>query len=101
MTEDSPADGILIVRLAPLDTDQVRSFAAAQGVVNANSFMDAIKRADAEIFAGRPQDLIELITYWHEHGVIGSHAQMIDYSITKKLAQSNLDRDFSSPLVTK
>jgi hypothetical protein len=99
--DQPPTDGISIVQLAPLAPDQIRRFALAQGVGDADSFVDAIKRADAEIFAERPQDLIELIAYWMEHRMIGSHAEMIEFNIKKKLAESNLDRDAVRPLSPK
>ena len=58
----------------------------------------AITRADADIFAERPQDLLELIAYWNEHGRIGTHAEMIAFNIDKKLVEPNPDRDEARPL---
>jgi hypothetical protein len=60
--------------------------------------MDAIARTDADIFAERPQDLLELIAYWNEHGSIGTHAEMIAFNIDKKLIEPNPDRDEVRPL---
>ena len=60
--------------------------------------MDAITRADTDIFAERPQDLLELIAYWNEHGRIGTHAEMIAFNINKKLVEPNPDRDAARPL---
>jgi hypothetical protein len=50
-------DDVRVVQLAPLTTDQMRRFAAGQGVQDVAAFMDAIAQADANIFAERPQDL--------------------------------------------
>jgi hypothetical protein len=62
--------------------------------------MDAVMRADAEVFAERPQDLLELIAYWTEHGAIANHAELIDFNIRSKLAESNPDRDVAHPLAS-
>ena len=76
----------------------MRRFAAAQGVQDLDLFMDAILRADAEIFAERPQDLLELIAYWNENGRIADHAELIDSNIRRKLSEGNLDQDAARPL---
>jgi len=91
-------DKIQVVQLAPLTGQQRRWFAAAQGMPDVTAFMDAIERADADIFAERPQDLIEIISYWIEHASIGTHAEMIDFNIDKKLLEPNPDRDDVRPL---
>ncbi len=102
-TEVKPAekgtqDDVQVVQLAPLTTDQMRLFAARQGVQDVAAFMTAIARADADIFAERPEDLLELIAYWNEHGSIGIHAKMIAFNIDKKLGEPNPDRDATRPL---
>ena len=61
VSEQPPENRDFIVQLAPLTFDQMRRFAASQGVQDAELFMDAIVWADAEVFAERPQDLLELI----------------------------------------
>ena len=96
--EKDPQDDVQVVQLAPLTADQMRQFAAGQGVQDVAAFMAAITRADADIFAERPQDLLELIAYWNEHGRIGTHAEMIAFNIDKKLVEPNPDRDEARPL---
>ena len=108
--QDSPLDSleedkrdrsdneVHIVRLEPLDEDQIRRFAQGQGVNDADAFLEAIIRSEATIFAERPQDLIELVAYWREYGRIGSHAEMLVFNITTKLKETNPDRDSLSPL---
>ncbi len=91
-------DDVRVVQLAPLTADQRRRFAAGQGVQDVIAFMDAIERTDADIFAERPQDLLELISYWTEHGRSGTHAEMIAFNIEKKLLEPNPDRDEARPL---
>ena len=78
--------------MAPLNSDQRYKFAVGHGVKNVDDFINEIERANAEIFAERPQDLLELITYWNEHGKFGPHAVMIDYNVEKKLTERNPDR---------
>jgi hypothetical protein len=89
---------IRVVQLAPLTADQRRQFVAGQGVPDVTAFMDAIERSDADIFAERPADLLELIAYWTQHGAIGTHAEMIAFNIETKLREPNPDRDEMRPL---
>jgi len=96
--EQDTQDDVQVVQLAPLTADQMRQFAAGQGVQDVAAFMAAITRADADIFAERPEDLLELIAYWNEHGSIGTHAEMIAFNIDKKLVEPNPDRDEVRPL---
>jgi hypothetical protein len=79
--EKAAQDTVRIVQLAPLTIDQMRRFAAGQKVRDVASFMDALERADAKIFAERPQDLLDLVAYWNEHGMIGSHAEMLAFNM--------------------
>jgi hypothetical protein len=98
---EQPAEhGVLVAQLAPLTADQMRRFAAAQGLQDVRAFMDAVARADAEIFAERPQDLLELIAYWAKHGAIANHEELIDFNIKSKLAERNPDRDVARPLAS-
>lgn len=89
---------IHIVQLAPLNDDQIRLFSAGQGVRSITTFMDALDKADAKIFAERPQDLLDLISYWEKHHKIGSHAEMIAYNIQKKLSEQNHKHESKYPL---
>jgi hypothetical protein len=91
-------DDVRVVQLAPLTTDQMRRFAAGHGVQDVAALMDAITRTDTDIFAERPQDLLELISYWTAHGRIGSHVEMIEFNIEKKLLEPKPDRDEARPL---
>jgi len=97
-TEKDAQDDVQVVQLAPLTAAQMRQFAVGQRVRDVTAFMAAIARADADIFAERPEDLLELIAYWNEHGSIGAHAEMIAFNIDKKLVEPNPDRDEVRPL---
>ena len=99
-SERPTGHSVFVVQLAPLTANQMRRFAAAQGVRDVPALMDAIARADAEIFAERPQDLLELIGYWAKHGRIASHAELIEFNIKSKLAERNPDRDVARPLAS-
>jgi hypothetical protein len=88
----------IVFQLAPLNNIQIQDFAAQKGVKDTNDFVGAIERADAEIFAERPQDLLDLIAYWRSNGSLGRHATMLDFNIQKKLEERNPDRDDLRPL---
>jgi hypothetical protein len=96
--ENVSKNEVKIVRLVPLNHDQMRKFVLEQGVSDANVFVDAIIRADAESLAETPQDLLDLIVYWEEHHKFGSHAEMVAYNIDRKLLESKPDRDERCPL---
>lgn len=66
-----------VFTLDDLNDDQVRKFAVASEVPCLDDFIKAIKVAEAEIYTGRPQDLIELIGYWKKYGKISNHAELI------------------------
>jgi hypothetical protein len=91
-------DDQIVFQLAPLDAEQIRIFAVKKGINNPDDFMNAIDRADAGIFAERPQDLIDLIDYWNSKGRFGRHAEMMEYSIGEKLKEHNPDKNNSKPL---
>ncbi|MBI2355568.1 MAG: hypothetical protein HYV06_11200 [Deltaproteobacteria bacterium] len=88
---------VKIVRLAPLNHDQMRLF-VAEGIPDANAFVDAIIRADIEPFAETPQDLLDLIVYWEKFHRFGTHAEMVAFNIDKKILEPKPDRDERSPL---
>ena len=73
------------IALLPLDDRQIRQFAQAQGVSDPDALLAAIKQDNAEEFAHRPQDLIELCAAWREHGRIGSHREQVESNIAIKL----------------
>ncbi len=88
----------IVFQLAPLNEQQIHRFAVEKGVHNTNDFIKAIERADAMIFAERPQDLLELIQFWKSNGRLGPHAEMLDFNIKIKLAEHDPDRDRQRPL---
>jgi hypothetical protein len=90
----------IVFQLAPLNDQQIQHFAVQKGVNNKEDFIEAIERADAGIFAERPQDLLELIEYWKSDGCLGRHAEMLELNVQKKLAEYDPRRDAEKPLST-
>ena len=86
-----------VLQLAPLNEGQIRLFAVEKGIVRVDDFINGIERADAMIFAERPQDLLELIQYWTKEGCLGRHADMLDFDINIKLKEHDSDRDLQRP----
>ena len=76
------------VGLMPLSREQMREFAALQGVPDPDALLADIRRRDAEEFAERPQDLVELCSDWREHHRIRSHREQVETNIATKLKPS-------------
>jgi len=76
------------VGLMPLSREQMREFAALQGVPDPDVLLADIRQRDAEEFAERPQDLIELCSDWREHHRIRSHREQVATNIATKLKPS-------------
>lgn len=87
--DESESRLLRVMQLAPLDLDQVTSLARHWGVEEVDDFSRALKTADAEIFAGRPQDVEWLATYWRENRSLGTLTHLIEYNIQQKLKESN------------
>ncbi len=81
-----------VFALRPLDQKQIRTFSASNNVQNLDGFILAIEKAEAKVFCGRPEDLLELIYYWSKHGKIGSRLRMIEESIQLKLIEKDPER---------
>jgi len=79
------------VALMPLSNDQIRAMAVLQGVMDADVLLEDIRRRNAEDFARRPQDLIELCADWRDHRCIRTHREQVAHNIVIKL-KSRMDR---------
>jgi hypothetical protein len=79
------------VSLMPLSRDQMREFAALQRVQDPDALLADIRERDAEEFAERPQDFIELCSDWRQHHRIRSHREQVETNIAIKL-QPRTDR---------
>ncbi|MCG2632981.1 hypothetical protein L6654_41140 [Bradyrhizobium sp. WYCCWR 13023] len=88
-SETKEASPVAVVRLAGLSTNQVKAFAAANDVDYPDSFIDAIEKANAEVFATRPADLPGLIALWKRDGRIGGYSDVVRYNVEIKLQDLN------------
>jgi hypothetical protein len=86
--DDKPAPDWRHVRLLPLSDEQIRAFAANEGVINVDAFMQDIDERNTEEFARRPQDLIELCAGWNADKRIRLHADQVSNAIFVKLKAS-------------
>lgn len=73
------------VSLMPLSKEQIREMAVIEGVTDPDALIDDINKRDAEEFAQRPQDLIELCADWKQHRRIRSHREQVATNVETKL----------------
>ena len=76
-----------VVQLVPLDAEQTMALARAAGVNDSGAFATAITKEGLDALRQRPSDVLDLATYWAQHGKLGSYADMVDYAIERKLAE--------------
>lgn len=96
--EPTPAETPLIVVMAPLDADKVRTYAAAKNAPELDSLIDAIQAANMWDFARRPLDLDWIVRYWQDHGRLGSFTAMIEASLRERVREVDPDRARRDPL---
>ncbi len=87
-----------VFALLKLEKDQIAIFSRAHGVKDVDAFLNAIKRAEADIYSGRPLDVLDLINYWESSGKIANRATLIEHSISSKLEEKDPDRAAALPL---
>jgi hypothetical protein len=87
-----------VFQLSPLNERQIEQFASQKGVEDTKSFTEAIKKADVNIFAERPQDLLDLIAYWKSNSHLGGHSVMLEFNIQQKLEEHDPKREDLRPL---
>lgn len=85
------------VTLMPLSDDQIREMAVIQGVEDAGALLTDIRARNAEDFARRPQDLVELCADWREHHRVRLHSEQVAHNIGVKL-KPRTDRQESAQL---
>ncbi len=73
------------VGLLPLNDEQIRQMAITQRVSDVDSLLLDIRQRNAEDFARRPQDLIELCADWNSARRIRSHGEQVAENIRVKL----------------
>ncbi len=73
------------VALMPLSDEQIIEFARGQDIDDADRLLDDLQRRNAQEFARRPQDLIELCADWREHKRIRTHRDQVETNVRVKL----------------
>ncbi len=83
----------LVVRMVPLDSARVETFARAKQVTDTTLFLDAVEKFNLWEFASRPIDLDWLVDYWVTNGTFGTLQEMLSLSVRNRLQETNPDRD--------
>jgi hypothetical protein len=73
------------VALLPLSNQQICEMAAIEGVSDSNALLADIRQRNAEDFARRPQDLVELCADWRDFRRIRTHREQVAHNIAVKL----------------
>ena len=84
-TDDAAAPDWRTVALMPLSDAQIVEFARTQGVEDPAALLDDLQRRNAQEFARRPQDLVELCADWREHKRIRNHRDQVATNVRVKL----------------
>ena len=82
--DDVPPDW-RTVALMPLSDAQILEFARDQGVEDAAALLEDLEKRNAQEFARRPQDLIELCADWREQKHIRNHRDQVAANVRVKL----------------
>ena len=82
--EGSPADW-RTVALMPLSDAQIMEFARGQGIDDPQALLNDLRRRNAQEFARRPQDLLELCADWRDFKRIRTHREQVASNIRIKL----------------
>jgi hypothetical protein len=90
--EPPTAEEPMVVVMAPLDAERVRTFAEAKRVANLEAFMGQIANGDLWRFAGRPLDLSWLVEFWQHHRRLGTLAEMVESSLGERIQEKNTSR---------
>ena len=87
-----------IMQMSPLNKSQIQTFAEAKGITDITAFMEAINRADADVFATRPADLPGLIDAWKKKEHLGNYSEVVLKNIELKLSEENPVHGPQAPL---
>jgi hypothetical protein len=83
--KDQKSPEFRTVALLPLSDDQIMDFAHDQNIENPQALLDALQKNNAQEFARRPQDLIELCQDWRIEKRIRKHSEQVLTNICIKL----------------
>jgi len=98
--KDDREKGWANVGLLPLSRSQMRALAVSQKVDNPDELLRDIVKRDAEEFAERPQDLVELCADWRDQRRIRNHRDQVESNVAAKL-KPNADREERTTLSTE
>lgn len=84
---------LLVVELMPLDRERIKIFAADQCKETADAFLEELDKRHAWEFAGRPLDVLLLISYWRRHRQLGSLTETLEYLVTEQLQEREERRE--------
>ncbi|GMV30141.1 MAG: hypothetical protein AMXMBFR59_22660 [Rhodanobacteraceae bacterium] len=73
------------VALMPLSDEQIQQMAQTQGVMDADALLADIRARNAQEFARRPQDLVEICADWRENRSLRCHREQVFNNIRVKL----------------
>ena len=83
------------VALMPLSDEQIFEFSRNHGVDDPDLFLDELKKHNAQEYARRPLDLIELCADWRIHKCIRKHRNQVATNIRIKLLRHNNRRELA------
>lgn len=82
--DKGPADW-RTVALMPLSDEQIVEFARDQGIDDPQALLEDLRRRNAQEFARRPQDLLELCADWRDFKRIRTHREQVASNIRIKV----------------
>lgn len=89
---------VVLVQILPLDKQRIKQLADARGLADVTSFLEAVHDADAEEFAGRPGDALDLIDVWQDQKRLGSLSELTVRNVFRKLTEeAEAYKDVISP----
>lgn len=91
-------DGLAVFVLNDLTETEIRVFAEARSVENADRLVDDLQRRNLTAVAARPFDLESIIEKWKKDGELGNRFDFLNFGINRRLSESNPDRDQRQPL---
>lgn len=91
-SEEHLSEGFNVFKLNDLTIEQIKKFVKAINLDNSEAFIEAIIYNEFLDFARRPQDLVELTSYWTAKGKLNSRVEVMDFNIATKLKELGENR---------
>lgn len=85
--QNQPSD-LRMVKLQPLNREQVRRFAEGLNVPDSDVFIKSLDDQNAWEFARRPIDVTRLIEYWRIHGSPGNLRELVEFSVNANIKET-------------